>query len=666
MSSDGGWREMRLLLLGGGLLILGLHFYYFCYGAFRVWHLTSPFLDRLLHNIIKAGLFKNRLRSLLIAAGMMLVSCCGGSGTGRQRSWAAIGSCSALGVIMCLLAWLALKLPLDLPRLALVYMGGICMGFVLIYFSGIALWARISGLFGGDVFNDKNETFPQEERLLTNPYSVNLRGRYPLRGRERQMYVNLTSIFRGVMVVGQSSAGKTFFVIRQIMEQHLEKGFSMFVYDFKYDDLTRLAWNLFSEAERRKPGKRTFHLLSFDDLSRSERCNPLHPDSLEDISDALEVSRTLLFALNREWLRKQGDFFVESAVTIVACGIWFLRRYEDGKYCTLPHLVELMGVDYQKLFSILRSVVDIQSLINAFVAAYESKTMEQLEGQVASARIALSGLSSPKLYYVLSGNDFGFDLNNPAAPKVICMGSSAGKEQVYGAVISVCATRMHKMINKRGGNPCTLIYDEAPTLYLPGLDSLLATGRANQICVVLGIQSVDQLRKGYGQILGDLIFGLPANILCGQASGDTARVVADRFSPILQDRKSFSTHTRSISTTDSKHLDKAIHPGKIATLSSGEFVGIVSDDAAQKKRLKAFHAEIVVDYKRIRRQEGSFCDLPVRGDVTAEMVERNFVAIKEAVQRIVNDRIAMMMDDPGMEELVVRKKEGLGRGRRMD
>ncbi len=53
--------------------------------------------------------------------------------------------------------------------------------------------------------------------------------------------------------------------------------------------------------------------------------------------------------------------------------------------------------------------------------------MEQLEGQVGSAKIGLERLSSPQLYWMLSGNDFALDLNSAAAPKVLCMGNNPDK-----------------------------------------------------------------------------------------------------------------------------------------------------------------------------------------------------------------------------------------------
>src|SRR5690606_15301878 len=142
-----------------------------------------------------------------------------------------------------------------------------------------------------------------------------------------------------------------------------------------------------------------------------------------------------------EWIKKQGDFFVESPINFVTAIIWFLRKYQGGKYCTLPHVIELMQTDYAELFAVLRTEPEIEVLITPFVSAFEHEAMEQLEGQVASAKISMARLASPQLYYVLSGNDFTLDLNNPAAPKVICLAGNPQKQQVYGAVLSLYVSR---------------------------------------------------------------------------------------------------------------------------------------------------------------------------------------------------------------------------------
>ncbi len=50
--------------------------------------------------------------------------------------------------------------------------------------------------------------------------------------------------------------------------------------------------------------------------------------------------------------------------------------------------------------------------------------LEQLEGQIASAKISMARLSASQLYYVLSGNDFTLDINNPEERKLVCMGNN--------------------------------------------------------------------------------------------------------------------------------------------------------------------------------------------------------------------------------------------------
>ena len=115
-----------------------------------------------------------------------------------------------------------------------------------------------------------------------------------------------------------------------------------------------------------------------------------------DITDAIESSRTILLGLNREWIRRQGDFFVESPINFLAAIIWFLRKYQDGIYCSLPHIIELMQVEYDKLFTILRTEPGIEALINPFISAYINDVMEQLEGQIARFQMAVLGQKSQR------------------------------------------------------------------------------------------------------------------------------------------------------------------------------------------------------------------------------------------------------------------------------
>ncbi|MDC7218184.1 MAG: TraM recognition domain-containing protein, partial [Spirochaetales bacterium] len=287
--------------------------------------------------------------------------------------------------------------------------------------------------------------------------------------------------------------------------------------------------------------------------------------------------------------------------------------------------------------------------------AYLNDVMEQLEGQIASAKIALARLSSPQLYYVLSGNDFTLDINNPDYPKIVCMGNNPQKIQIYGAVLSLYVTRLVKQVNMKGKLKSSLVFDEFPTIYLNNMDSLIATARSNKVATCLGIQDFSQLRKDYGREQADVIMNITGNIIAGQVTGDTAKQLSERFGKIMQDRESLSINSNDTSISRSKQLDAAIPPSKIAALSSGEFVGMVADDPLCKIDLKAFHCEILNDHEAIKKEEETYQEImPVR-KIDNLMVQRNYEQVKQDVQEIIQSEMERLLADPALAHLVVRK-----------
>jgi len=365
------------------------------------------------------------------------------------------------------------------------------------------------------------------------------------------------------------------------------------------------------------------------------RSNPLEPETMLDITDAIESARTIMLGLNREWIKKQGDFFVESPINFVTALIWFLKKYEGGKYCTLPHAIELSLVDYKKLFAVLGSEPEIEVLINPFISAWRNEAFEQLEGQIASAKISLARLSSPQLYYVLSGNDFSLDINNPEDPKVVCLANNPQKSQVYGAVLSLYVNRINKLVNRKNQKKCSLIFDEFPTIYFNGIDNLIATARSNKVAVTLAVQDYSQLKKDYGREQAEVIMNIVGNIICGQVTGDTAKQLSERFGKINQVKESVSINAMDTSVSKSTQLDYAIPASKIAGLSSGEFVGMMADDPTNKIELKTFHCQIQNDHEAITREENIYNEIPAVRTVTQTEILMNYQRIKEDVKGLV-------------------------------
>jgi hypothetical protein len=428
-----------------------------------------------------------------------------------------------------------------------------------------------------------------------------------------------------------------------VIRQHITKGFTMLIYDFKYPDLSEIAFHTLTVQHKAFTVKPSFFQINFDDPGSSNRCNPLDPDLMFDITDASESSRSILLGLNREWITKQGDFFVESPINFVTAIIWFLKKYRNGIYCTLPHVIELMQADYEQLFPVLKSEPEIEVLINPFISAYQNDAMEQLEGQIASAKIGMARLSSPQLYWVLSGSDFTLDINNPDSPKILCLANNPQKQQTFGPVLSLYVTRLVKLVNQKDKLKCSLVFDEFPTLFFNGIDSLIATARSNRVATCLGMQDFSQLKKDYGNDQAAVIMNIAGNIISGQVMGETSKLLAERFGKITQIKESVSINRSDVSVSKSGQMDFAIPQSKIASLSSGEFVGMVADDPGQKIKLKSFHCEIVNRQQANAKDFGGLLHLPARSTIGTEGINDNYTKIKTEVQNLVESELEKLL-----------------------
>jgi len=641
------------------ITILLLHFYYYLFQAFRIWNLTFPFSERLIENVARTGIFDNFHRSKLIALGFLAVSLIGAKGKKSDKlNYRTALAYTISGLVTFFVSYFCLYIPLEETFVAATYIALTSTGFLLILTGGTLLSRILKSSFNNnDIFNAEAETFPQQEELITNESSINLPMKYRLKNKWRKGWLNVIALYRTTLVSGSAGSAKTSGVLRHFISQSLAKRprpFTILLFDFKFPDLSLVAYNHFIKNKHAFPGKPECVFINIDEPSRSHRGNPLEPHNMHDITDASESARTILLNLNKEFRKKQGDFFVESAINFITAAIWFLRQYDGGKYCTLPHVIELIQLEYDELFTLFKMESQISALVDPFIKAYLSDVMEQLEGQIASAKIAMARLASPQLYYVLSGSDFNLQINDPQHPRVLCLGGNPQKMQVYGPVLSLFMNRVLKVINKKNMLPCMVHIDEFPTLEVDVLPTI-TTGRSNLNAVVLGIQSCHQLRMEYGKEKADVIMSIAGNIIAGQETGDTAKAISEQIGKIMQERESLSISDSGTSVTKSKQLDYAVPPSKISKLSSGQFAGVLADLPTQRVDLKAFDCELLTDYDAINREEAAYEPIPVIRQVDQKMILRNFERIRQDIRNIADKEISRLESDPATEHLVIRK-----------
>lgn len=543
---------------------------------------------------------------------------------------------------------------------AVLYTTTLTGGFFCLLASGLWISRLLKNNLLEDVFNTENESFLQETKLMENEYSVNLRTKFWFKGKMYNGFINLVNIFRATMILGTPGSGKSYAIVNQFIKQTIEKAYALYIYDFKFDDLSIIAYNHLIKYRHRYKVPPKFYVINFDNPRKSHRCNPLAPELMTDISDAYESSYTIMLNLNKSWVQKQGDFFVESPIVLFTAIIWFLKLYENGKYCTFPHAIELLNKRYEDVFTILTSYPDLENYLSPFVDAWKGGAAEQLMGQIASAKIPLSRLISPQLYWVMSGSDFTLDINNPKEPKVLCVGNNPDRISIYGAALGLYNSRIVKLINKKKQLKSCVIIDELPTIFFKGLDNLIATARSNKVAVVLGFQDFSQLKRDYGDKEAAVIMSTVGNVFSGQVVGETAKTLSERFGKILQKRESVSINRNDTSTSISTQLDSLIPASKISTLSQGMFVGAVADNFGETIEQKIFHAQIVVDNEAVQKETAAYQPIPEissfldenGNDTMEQQIQANYRQIKQDIVELVENELIRIENDPELKHLL--------------
>ena len=648
------------------IILVVAHLYWYCYEAIKLWEMNIGVVDRILMNFHRtAGLFGNMLYTKLFALVLMGLSCLGTKGVKEEHiTWAKIWAFMGVGFVFFFLNWWILALPLPIEANVALYTFTITVGYVCLLMAGLYMSRLLKNNLMEDVFNQENESFMQETRLLENEYSVNLPTRFYYRKKWNKGWINVVNPFRAVSVLGTPGSGKSYAIINNFIKQQIEKGFAIYCYDFKYPDLSTIVYNHLLHHSNGYKVKPRFYVINFDDPRRSHRCNPIHPDFMSDISDAYESAYTIMLNLNKTWVQKQGDFFVESPIVLFAAIIWYLRIFEDGRYCTFPHAIEFLCRKYEDIFPILTSYPELENYLSPFMDAWLGGAADQLQGQIASAKIPLSRMISPQLYWIMTGDDFTLDINNPKESKILCVGNNPDRQNIYGAALGLYNSRIVKLINKKGMLKSSVLIDELPTIYFKGLDNLIATARSNKVAVCLGFQDFSQLKRDYGDKEAAVVMNTVGNIFSGQVVGETAKTLSERFGKVLQKRLSMSI-TRSDKTTSiSTQMDSLIPQSKISTLTQGMFVGAVADNFSERIEQKIFHCEIVVDNARVARETAAYRPIPVLTDFTNENgedrmeqeIKANYDRVKTEVREIVERELLRIANDPELTKLLTTKK----------
>ena len=665
-----------------GYAILLFHFYIFCNDVFQQLGFNFSILNNFIRSLNNGThIFEKAWYSKLAALLILLIYVFGNK---SKKNISATWNDAALWGLIGLIMYFGSTVLLGLRS---VNFNTINLSYALLTLGGYMVLIKGAGIADSiinvnqavDPFNEENESFMQETTLMEDEYSVNIPTQFYYKRKFHAGWINFVNSFRAVLITGTPGSGKTFAIVNNFIRQMIEKGFTMYIYDFKFPDLSRIAYYYLTKNRavyEKMYGKAPkFYTINFDDPRRSHRCNPLLPRLMTDIIDAEEAATTIMYNLNKSWLQKQGDFFVISPIAFFKACVWYMKKLNDKiekefldtltdeqkkipgvsdhiNFCTFPHIIEFVGHEYDEIFPLMFAEPDLEGIIQPFFSALKNGAKEQLEGQIASARIPLSALASPSLYWVMTGNDFSLDINDKKEPKILCVGNNPERQTVYGPALGLYNARLVKIVNKKDQAKSALIVDELPTIYFRGLENLIATGRSNRVATILALQDLSQLTRDYGKDQATSIFNTVGNIISGQVLGETAKNLSSRFGKNVQESQSYNITEKETTTNLSTKLDSVIPESKISNLSQGTFVGSVADNVGQLIKQKIFNAKIVVEQKMIDELK-NLPEIPILEEYkdlsdhdVRDMLEKNTRKIKKDVRWLIKRELDALRNGP--------------------
>lgn len=611
MAHKSDFDKFYYFIVIAGVVVLLANLYYFAHPLWRSLGWTHGIADSLMVKLRAGGTFSGAWKTKALAMGLFAISLVTRYGRGRKTGWRIIGAAGAAGAVLYLLP----------ARDPVLYVLSTLTGTAVLWWTLGSIGRNIGGFH--EAVNDRAETFGQCETLIDTPDSVNFRTRYYYQGRWHDGWVNCVAPARGSLIMGVPGSGKSFSIFEPMIEQMISKGYTMFVYDYKYPALTEVVYNdllLHRDAYRVRP---EFCVINFEDPRYSLRCNPINPMFITDPSDTSEVADLVMLNVNKNAVEKE-DFFSMSAKLYLDAIIWFLRNYEGGRYCTFPHAIQFMSEDYKKTFRIM-STSDIPGLefkIKSFVNAMEGNAQDQLQGQIASAQIPLGRFISPQLYWVLTGDDFTLDINDPEHPKILCVGNDPQRQTIYGTTLALITSRLFRTVNVPGKERCGVLIDEFPTVYLKGIDNLIDTARSNRVCVGLGCQDKSQVIRDYGEKEANVIFNTVGNIFSGQVNGATAEDLSKMFGREFRRRESQTRSIESDSVNISFQQEELMPRSNIETLSQGVFLGKVADTFDHEIDEKLFCGKIVIDMAEYKMKKKARRPLPMMTDFDEDAIRK--------------------------------------------
>ncbi len=444
----------------------------------------------------------------------------------------------------------------------------------------------------------------------------------------------VSNFLRGISIFGSAGSGKTISLIFPIIKHFSEQNFAGIIYDFKDGELTELAIPLFKEKLK---------IIAIHNASISARVNPISPKLINDENDINEIVAVLMDNLINNGAGKGDDFFKDSGSSLLSAVI--LKFWLDHpSFCTLPHVISfILAVDFSvqeqnfnqslgeqainqfaklKAFLTDNDRVAIQG--SAFILGLASE--RQTASVLSTLANALRKISSPKTFWVLSGNEIDFDINSDENRSVISVLNEPKNSKFLSPINASIIHSISKQMMVRNRQPSFLCLDEAPTIKLLNMAQIPATMRSFQVGVIYCAQDIVQGIVQYGRDgFKEILANLSTQFFGKSNDPDTSKFYESYFELVKEKTKSISEKGDFLSggrtiTTGEKEVSK-YRASRFQNLKVGEFA-MLSDG---KNQIYHIQAEQITSEKILEKKE-----------ISNSMLNSNFTKIINEVKLLID------------------------------
>ena len=258
-------------------------------------------------------------------------------------------------------------------------------------------------------------------------------------------------------------------------------------------------------------------------------------------------------------------------------------------------------------------------------------------------KIFISRLATKETFWVFSGDDFNLKISDVKSPGIVVLANDPNTQNINSACYSVVMNRLTKLINSKGNLPSALIIDEIPTIYTYKIENLLAVARSNKVAILMGLQELPQFNQHYGKDTAATITSVVGNVLAGSVRNkETLDWLERLFGKNKQIGESLSIDRNKTSTSLQEKLEPLIPAGKMASLNTGEMVGLIAADVQEtytgRFETSAINCKVNLSKQELQAEEAGYRDLPVYYDFGGrkeEILRENFLRINNEVEAVV-------------------------------